>query len=555
LSIRRYRSPNELQYLQIEPGQPSIGHSYESVNIGRMLSATASRFPGRPAVTWGSTHLTYRDLDHRVNSLASGLARFGLKRGDRVAFILWNRPEIIETMYAAFKLGLCVVPLNARFVGEEIVYHTADSRARALVFDPASAGAVASVRSRLEMVEFFLSAGSSRPGLVKGSYPYESVIADNSGSPEQSVDLPADQICWLFYTSGTTGRPKGAMLTHANLLFVALSWVTDLMRLGPDDVTLHAAPLTHGAGFHALAAIAKGAHQLIPTENRFRPDLILDLMESAGVTNTWMVPTQVRRLAEIQRARPRTLSRLQSVVYGGAPFHLEDLKEAIEQFGQVLVQIYGQGETPMTGTYLPQAEHVLGDPVAEERLGSAGYSRTGVEVRIHDDHDRMVPYGERGEIVIRGPSVMSGYWERPGESAETLRGGWLHTGDIGRMDESGYLFVLDRKKDLIISGGSNVYAREVEEVLVQHPGVQAAAVIGLPDQDLGERVVAVIVPQSGAPTTGPEIMEHCRSLLAGYKRPKEIHFVDALPISAYGKVLKRDLRERFKAEQVTGSRD
>jgi long-chain acyl-CoA synthetase len=257
------------------------------------------------------------------------------------------------------------------------------------------------------------------------------------------------------------------------------------------------------------------------------------------------VPTQVNRLVQSPSLGDRDLSRLHSVLYGGAPFHVEDLKVAVERLGPVLVQVYGQGETPMTATYLRQAEHVLGDPDTEARLASAGYSRTGMEVRLVDDDDRPVPTGELGEIVVRGPAVMSGYWERPEESAHTLRGGWLHTGDIGKFDERGYLYVLDRLKDLIITGGSNVYAREVEEVLIAHPDVAQVTVIGIPDRDWGERVVAVVVPVEGTEPDASALVDHCATHLASYKKPKQVHFVPSLPVSAYGKVLKRELREQL----------
>jgi acyl-CoA synthetase (AMP-forming)/AMP-acid ligase II len=333
------------------------------------------------------------------------------------------------------------------------------------------------------------------------------------------------------------------MLTHGNLLFVTVSWLADLMPLDVDDVTLHAAPLTHGAGFHALAATARGAHQVIAEGQRFDATRLLELIEDAGVTNTWMVPTQVMRLVTAQLSHPRDLSRLRWILYGGAPFHEEDLRQAVDVLGPVLIQVYAQGETPMTGSYLPPRAHLDGKPGV---LTSAGYARTGMEMSIHDQEDREVACGGIGEIVIRGPTVMKGYWERVAESEETLRGGWLHTGDLGRMDEHGYVYVLDRTKDLIISGGANVYAREVEEVLMLHRDVAAAAVFGVPDRQWGERVVAAIVLRKPVEALDAEVLrEHCRRRMAGYKRPKEFHFMAEFPVSAYGKVLKKELRRRF----------
>lgn len=516
------------------------------MNIGRLLSESARHHPEYDAVRWGSRRLSYGELDDRVNSLAAGLTELGLSTGDRIGFIMWNRPEVLEVLFAAFKLGLCVVPLNARFNSEEIVYHLGDPRASALVHGPEFREAVEKALDRTPSVRHVISLDGSRPASSTAAvHDYEDLVAAHPGAPDATVDVDPDAVCWLFYTSGTTGRPKGAMLSHANLMFVTVGWVADLMPLQPEDVTLHAAPLTHGAGFHALAAIAKGSANLIPEKPAFDADATLELIEREGVTNTWLVPTQVNRLAQSPALADRDLSRLHSIVYGGAPFHVEDLKIAVERLGPVLVQVYGQGETPMTATYLRQREHVLGDPDTEARLASAGYTRTGMEVRLVDENDQPVPTGELGEIVVRGPAVMSGYWERPEESAETLRGGWLHTGDIGKFDERGYLYVLDRLKDLIITGGSNVYAREVEEVLIGHPDVAEVTVIGIPDRDWGERVVAVVVPAEGTDPDGGALIDYCGIQLASYKKPKQVHFLSSLPVSAYGKVLKRELRAQL----------
>jgi acyl-CoA synthetase (AMP-forming)/AMP-acid ligase II len=333
------------------------------------------------------------------------------------------------------------------------------------------------------------------------------------------------------------------MLTHGNLAFATASWLADLTPMTEQDVTLHAAPLSHGAGFHALAATARGAHQVIPHGSRFDPAGILELLAVVAVTNTWMVPTQIVMLLDHVGDHAPPLPALRQVVYGGAPFAPADLRRALEVFGPVFVQLYAQGETPMTATVMPAADHaaaLAGD--RPDRLGSAGYARPGVDVRVLDDHDVEVAVGEVGEVCVQGPAVMRGYWRRPEESAAALRNGWLHTGDLGRFDEHGYLHLLDRAKDLIITGGSNVYAVEVEAALVAHPSVQDAAVVGVADRTWGEVVVAVIVGDRDAQSA---LTEHCRAALAGYKQPRRYEFVDELPRNAYGKVLKRELRDRF----------
>ncbi|MFI5053939.1 MAG: AMP-binding protein, partial [Acidimicrobiia bacterium] len=356
-------------------------------------------------------------------------------------------------------------------------------------------------------------------------------------------------LAWLFYTSGTTGRPKGAMLTHGNLAFVTASWLADLTPMTEGDITLHAAPLSHGAGFHALATTARGARHVIPQQASFDPAGIVTLLEHEGVTNTWMVPTQIVMLVDALGDTRPELPALRHVVYGGAPFAPAELKRALAVFGSVFVQLFGQGETPMTATVLPASDHaaaLAGD--RPERLSSAGFARPGMDVRILGEDGRELPPGEVGEACVRGPAVMLGYWNRPEATAEALHDGWLHTGDLGRLDEHGYLYLLDRAKDLIISGGSNVYAVEVEAALADHPMVREVAVVGLPDRTWGEVVTAVVVSESPGAATEAALAEHCATVLAGYKRPRRYTFRDTLPRNAYGKVLKRELRAELASD-------
>jgi long-chain acyl-CoA synthetase len=385
------------------------------------------------------------------------------------------------------------------------------------------------------------AAGGSATVCVAGP-AFEAILASNDaagGTPPAEVD--PSEIAWLFYTSGTTGQPKGAMLSHAVLYFVTVSWLADLTPLDETDVTLHAAPLSHGAGFHALAATARAAHQVIAPTVSFDPVVILDLVRDMGVTNTWMVPTQIVMLTEVA-PDDVDLPALQYVVYGGAPMTPAATARALERFGSVFVQLYGQGETPMTVTVLRRQDHV------PALFGSAGRARPGVEVEVIDDDGRLVPAGAVGEVVVRGPSVMSGYWNRPDATSETLREGWLHTGDLGRLTDDGVLYLLDRTKDMIISGGSNVYAVEVEQTLSAHPGVADVAVVGVPHDLWGELVVAVIV--SADDTIDDRALEtHCRATLAGYKIPRRWVRVDSLPRNAYGKVLKRELRDQLAARE------
>ncbi len=514
------------------------------MNVGRLLSVSARRFPDRPAVKWGELTLTYEQLDRRSDALARGLLTAGVTKGDRVGVFMRNRPELLEAMFACFKAGFCLVPLNSRFTPDEVAFHVADSGAVAVLTDDECVDVVA--RAGLGGTTVVAAGGAAPPGVVA----HEDLIAGADASLV-AADVDRDDLAWLFYTSGTTGRPKGAMLTHGVLGFVTASWLADLTPLDERDVTLHAAPLSHGAGFHALAATARGALQVIPPDKHFDPAGILGHLGGEGVTNTWLVPTQIVMLVDALAGSKPKLPKLRRVVYGGAPFPPAHLREALELFGPVFVQLFGQGETPMTATALSVDDHlaaVSGDH--PERLGSAGVARPGTDVRILGEDGTEVQPGELGEVCVRGGAVMLGYWNRPDATADTLRGGWLHTGDLGRMDEQGYVYLLDRAKDMIISGGSNVYAVEVEAALADHPAVREVAVIGLVDRTWGEIVTAVVVAEPGADpsTLRTQLAAHCTATLAGYKRPRRFVVRDHLPRNAYGKVLKRQLREELASE-------
>lgn len=501
------------------------------MNLGAFLSAAAARNPDRTAITFGERNLRYLELNARVDALACSLTQLGLGAGDRVVLWLGNCPEFIETFFACWKLGLVAVPVNARLTRADVAFHVADCAATALVHGPEFA-------AEAKEIPVGHRIGTANSGAVA----YEDLVTQGRGAPDQTREIPDNAAAWLFYTSGTTGRPKGAVLTHGNLTFVTVAWCADLHCLQPEDVVLHCAPLSHGAGFNALVAVARGAHNVVHA--RFEPPAVLDAIPRHGITATWLVPTQIRRLLDEDTLDHTDLSSLRRIVYGGSPIALADLQEALRRIGPVFCQLYGQGESPMTITYLRPEEHQARTGHAHA-LTSAGVARSGMEIRIADPQDRPLPAGETGEILVRGPAVMTGYYGRPDATADALSGGWLHTGDLGQIDERGFLYVRDRLKDVIITGGSNVYAREVEDVLLRHPMVRDAAVFGVPHRVWGEAVTAVIVGDAGL--TGGDVMAFCREHLADYKRPKQIQRVDEIPRNAYGKVLKRELREAYTA--------
>jgi long-chain acyl-CoA synthetase len=382
------------------------------------------------------------------------------------------------------------------------------------------------------------------------------VVADRGGLRELARDAsPAvrdagpDDVAWLFYTSGTTGRPKGVMITHRNLLAMTLCYFADVDVIGPGDAIVHAAPMSHGSGLYALPHLLAAAKNVLPESAGFDAAEIFALTRAHPGTAMFAAPTMVKRLVEHARRLAPDLSGLKTIVYGGGPMYLADIREALDAMGQRFAQIYGQGESPMTITALGKRHYAdCGHPRYLERLASVGVPHSCVEVRVVDDAGRPLPSGETGEVSVRGDAVMRGYWNNPQATAQTLRDGWLHTGDVGQLDADGFLTLKDRSKDLIISGGSNIYPREVEEVLLAHPGVSEVSVVGRAHPEWGEEVVAFVV-RSGTANVGAQDLDAlCLEHIARFKRPKHYRFVDSLPKNNYGKVLKTELRERLQNE-------
>jgi long-chain acyl-CoA synthetase len=508
------------------------------VNLAVWVDRHGRRRPHAPALADGErVHASWAEFAARAAGAATGLRdEFRLSPGNRVAIVMRNRPEYLEALFAIWHAGLVAVPVNARLHRDEIAYILGDSGAAVVVTDDEHADDVESLVGTVDTLQ----------AAVLGPRWARLVAA----APAPIVDRAPGDAAWLFYTSGTTGRPKGAVLTHRNLLMASLSYFADIDPVMPEDCILHAAPLSHGSGLYGLPHVARGAVSVLPHSGGVDGAEIAALLARWPGMSMFAAPTMVKRLAGDPAVAAADLSHLKTIIYGGAPMYLADLEHALDVFGPRLAQIYGQGETPMTITGLSKADHAERDhPRWRERLQSVGFPRTDVEVRVVDEEDRELPVGEVGEVVVRGDVVMAGYWNQPEATAETLRGGWLHTGDVGSFDADGYLTLRDRSKDLIISGGMNIYPREVEEALLRHPGVRAAAVVGRPDEEWGEAVVAFVVAADGAgPPSVEDLDRTCLDQIARYKRPKEYRFVDALPMNNYGKVVKRELRERLRAD-------
>ncbi|MFZ9628777.1 MAG: AMP-binding protein, partial [Ilumatobacteraceae bacterium] len=484
-------------------------------------------------------HADWQTFASRTASIAGGLRDgFGLVPGDRVAIVMTNSPEYLEALFGIWHGGYVAVPVNARLHRDEIAYIVDDSNATVVITDADHADDVETLVGTVATLKEVVVAPGERWNRLVGAAP-SPLVAGRAADP-----------AWLFYTSGTTGRPKGATLTQRNLLMMSLSYFADIDPIAHSDAVLHAAPISHGSGLYGLPHIARGAVSVIPHSGGVDGAEIAALLDRWPGTSFFAAPTMVKRLAGDSAIATARLEHLKTIIYGGAPMYLADLEDALGVFGPRLAQIYGQGETPMTITALSKADHAdRAHPRWRERMQSVGTVRTDVEVLVVDDDDQPLPTGEIGEIVVRGDVVMTGYWNQAAASADTLRGGWLHTGDVGSFDDEGYLTLRDRSKDLIISGGMNIYPREVEEALLRHPGVRAVAVVGRPDPEWGEAVVAfVVAPDPATAPTQADLDQLCLDSIARYKRPKDYHFVDALPTNNYGKVVKRELRERLRAE-------
>jgi len=504
------------------------------MNIAAWLSRAGLSHPGLPAVGQGPrVALSYGALAERAARLASALHRLGLRPGDRVAIVARNSVEYLETIYGIWHAGLAAVPANAKLHGRELAYIVEHSGARICFATPGLDEELAPhAPASLERL------------IVIGSRQYDALFAADpiSVEPRDGNDL-----AWLFYTSGTTGRPKGAMLTHRVLAQASFAYLTEVDATAPGDSVLHAAPMSHGSGLYMMAHVARMGINVVPESGSFEPDEIFRLFGAWRGMSMFAAPTMVKRMVDFGGGADPV--NLRTIVYGGAPMYVEDALKALDRFGPRLAQIYGQGESPMTITMLSRQDIADRDhPRWLERLGSAGRPYACLEVRVADAQDNALPVGETGEIICRGDVVMPGYWQNPEATAQAMRGGWLHTGDVGAFDADGYLTLKDRSKDMIISGGSNIYPREIEEVLLKHAAVREASVIGRPHPEWGEIVVAYVV--GDAPPS--ELDELCLSEIARFKRPKDYVFVDALPKNNYGKILKTDLRE-LDARRVKGT--
>lgn len=509
------------------------------MNIAQLPRPIYKAFPEAPAISVGDKrYRTYGELGRSTAALAGALRnQLGLRPGERVALTMSNCGPYLEVLFAIWHAGLVAVPANAKLHAREFEYIMEHSGARACFVTHDLADKLMPLKGKAGKLEHVICVEDDEYGRLLAAEPIE------LWRPE-----PSDP-AWLFYTSGTTGRPKGATLTHHVLIAMSLRYYADVDQVDTSDTMIHAAPLSHGSGLYALPHMARGSHQVTPSSRGFDPAEICDLMGTYDRITMFAAPTMLTRLVNHPGIASARIDAIRTIFYGGAPMYVEDLKRALKVLGPRLIDIYGQGESPCTITYMPKWLHVDdGHPRFEQRLASVGIARTGIEVRVVDGSDCELPPGEVGEVITYSDMIMAGYWENPEASAETLRGGWLHTGDVGAMDEDGFLTLKDRSKDMIISGGTNIYPREVEEVLLLHPGVLECSVIGRRHPDWGEEVVAFVAVRPGEQVDEDGLERLCLDNIARFKRPKAYYFVDQLPKSSYGKILKTELRRRLEAK-------
>jgi fatty-acyl-CoA synthase len=509
--------------------------SYPNANwrklvLGEMLARVARKYPEKLALVFEETRLSFAALDDRVNRLANALSDSGVEKGEKVAVVSYNSHRVVESYFACHKLGAVVVPVNFRMVEEEVRYILSDSGARILLFGEGFGGMAENIKGD-GAVSLAVDVDGGTEGFAED---YEQLIA--SGDPgDPPVEVDEDDDVFIMYTSGTTGFPKGAVLTHKNLWMNTANWIMEMQVTG-GSVWLSGLPLFHIGGVDGvLPFIYLGGTNVLTPSGGFNPEEMLRLMEAEAVTHCYFVPAQWQQFLELDLSR-YDLRSLRKALWGASIAPMQVLEGMAEAFPAVeIVNAFGQTEMSSNTTFLKGEGAV-------RKMGSVGLPAVNVEIRIVDDENRDVPEGEVGEIVYRGPTVFKGYHNNPEATAEVFEGGWFHSGDLVRRDEEGYIYVVDRKKDMFISGGENIYPAEVERVISTHPAVAEVSVIGVAHEKWGETPKALVVSKEGEKLTKVGVVQHCREHLAGYKKPTYVAFVDELPRNAAGKVLRRELK-------------
>lgn len=513
------------------------------MNLAHFVTQSARRHPERTAFVAGSLTLTWKELDRRIDAMAAALYdQFGVRKGDRILVQSQNCNQMFESMFACFRLGAIWVPTNFRQTPDEVAYQARTSGAIGMICGSIFADHQKACALSSTSLRFFISIGPATFGP-----DYDAVVAEYLDQRAKPAAVDRDDPCWFLFTSGTTGHPKAAVLTHGQMAFVITNHLCDLMPgTTEEDAALVVAPLSHGAGVHQLTQVARGAATVLLATDRFDVEAAWALIEKWRITNIFTVPTILKLLVEHPSVDRYDHSSLRHVVYAGAPMYRADQKFALAKLGSVLVQYFGLGEVTGNITVLPPNYHRIDDDPGA-RVGTCGFERTAMQVSVKTPDGADAPVGETGEICVIGPAVFPGYYNNPEANLTAFRDGWFRTGDLGHLDKDGFLYVTGRASDMYISGGSNIYPREIEEKLLTHPDIHEAAVVGMPDPVWGEIGIAVCVAKANAMVTPGDLAHWLSDKIARYKLPKHILFWSELPKSGYGKVAKRDVKERLAA--------
>ena len=512
------------------------------LTVGQLYDRVVRNGGERVAITQGERQVTYAELGDHAARLVGIFGALGLGRGDRIAFFMANCVEYVACEYAVAKLGATRVPLAVLLADDDHVYMMNFARCRALIYHEKLAARVKAMVPLLETVEQYICVGDRTTALPDRHLRLSDLLARNE-PVMANVAIDPEEIAAIYFTGGTTGRPKGVMLSHRSWFFTYWMEMLDF-GIAPGETFLFATPMTHAGGCLILPVLLRQGRCIVL--DHFDPDLLLGAIERERATATLVVPTMIYVLLDHPRRGDYNISSLRNVLYGASVIAPERLKEALRFFGPVFTQFYGQTEAPMALTALQREDHLVDDPVYEQAvLASAGRPTYGTNIRLVDDAGCDVPASEPGEVIARAPNVMSGYLDDPEATAAAIRCGWLYTGDIARMSAEGLITIVDRKKDMIISGGFNVYPREVEDVLFEHPAVRRAAVVGVPHDKWGEQVKALVELHAGTTVAEPELIEFVRARKGSLMAPKSIDFVDTIPLTNLGKIDKKSIRARF----------
>lgn len=510
------------------------------MNLGRYITRNAVYYPDNTALRYSGRSMSYRELENRTNRLAQGLMSLGLGRGDRVAIQAWNRPEIVEFEVSCYKAGIVRIPINARLSETETLHVLNDSLATAVISDAPHGDSLIKNSRQLQSVKHFIGLGQPHGGEI----PYEHLLAESSDD-SPNIDVNENDLAVLAYTSGSTGKLKAIMQSYGNrMAMIRKACMMPGIKIEPGDVFAHIGPLTHSSGMLLMPVMYFAGCNLIL--HRFNVEALLEAIAQEKVNYMLLVPAMINMILSHPRVSEFDLSSLKGVFYGAAPMSVTRIRQSMDLFGPILIQGYGMSETTSFTSILTAQDHASALSGGDETgLASCGRPVFESEVRVIDGQGNDVSLGQIGEIIVRGPDVMKGYYNEPDLTRETIVDGWIHSGDMAKVDKNGYIYIVDRKSDTIITGGFNVYPTEVEQVLYSHPAVYEACVVGVPDEKWGEAVKAVVILKQGSTISEEDLIDYCRQSLGSYKKPRSIDFVDELPKNPSGKIARRAVKEKY----------